>query len=454
MTPEDRATPEGGWSLEVAELLVASAFFHGEAKAFEALRQAAERVSDWTDAIEAWERHGTLLLALRNLKAAKIPIPAGAADLANERARVLQDDLARDALSCQEFLSVARERSLETVLLKGAALSRTLYRSFPWRSQGDVDVLLPKPQLGEAIAGVGARGWELHGDRFPVWWYRLSHFHLKMHPRISFLKEIELHWALHSPVLGAEVSLAKLWERSRVLESADSGFDDEPAESSRILDPLDSFFHHLTHLISHWYGNPGPPCRETWVQIAREPLPEVRLKWWVDLREEARLLAAEGSREELLARSREWGAEKELAWFTGTLLDVPDLDDSVRAWWQPVAETLPQPLTREAREYRSTRPNPSSQESGHAPLRGLDFRLGVLRRIPGWIWPVGNRRPFLARFVHALRTTATLVVWTLALPIALTGRAIRRQPKEARLAPDEVMRLAASHRRLARSWTD
>lgn len=66
------------------------------------------------------------------------------------------------------ILESLREKDLEVVILRGAALAETVYDDMGLRPMGDIDLLVKKEDLPHAEETIIALGYHFHGDMSPV----------------------------------------------------------------------------------------------------------------------------------------------------------------------------------------------------------------------------------------------------------------------------------------------
>jgi len=107
-----------------------------------------------------------------------------------------------------------RDRNIRVLVLKGPALSLDLYGDLSIRPSGDVDLLVPLADIGEADRLLRSNGYvkddyirTVLGD----WRWRHHHYAF-LHPETG--AKIELHWRMH-PWPAREPSFDTLWERRR-----------------------------------------------------------------------------------------------------------------------------------------------------------------------------------------------------------------------------------------------
>ena len=203
-----------------AELVLATLFLDTSAERSAALRAVARDVpaEEWFDVTTALELHGVLPLAWRNLELASVELPASAAEALRARDAALREDSRSDALTLGRLLETTRRADIELVLLKGASLATDLYEDPSLRSQGDIDVLVEPRQVRSAVRAAATIGLLPTERQVPLWWYRLAHFHVKLSAETRFLRDVEIHWRLHSPALLLTVTTDQLRGRLQPVE--------------------------------------------------------------------------------------------------------------------------------------------------------------------------------------------------------------------------------------------
>ncbi len=403
---------------------------------------AAARSVSWEPLLRALERHGVLLLFLRNLELAGVEPPAAIRALAVQRARVLREDARRFRFTLQRFLHEALARGVVPVLLKGASLSLDLYPDV-LRSQGDIDLLVKAEELRRAMLAGQASGLVVDADAFPGWWYRLAHFHRKLGPATALVREIELHWSLFHP--SALLTIADEALRSRAQEQRAFGL------AVRSLDPVDRFLHLVTHLVSHAGGALGAPDRTTMRAVLEDPHSPLRLKWPVDIHAEWEKRSGLWTSNQLAGRAREWSAEAHLSW--------------ALRWVRSAWGFLPDPERRAAlvlEELSATQPLRRGSRGPSAPARGFDFRVRALGGALPWAFPAarylerryGARHRLargLSRLAHGARVFFQLGSAVLLLPAALVGRILLRSARKRAFkqanSPERVLDLSVAWRR-------
>jgi len=150
-----------------------------------------------------------------------------------------------------EILRLFEADRIETMILKGAALSRLYYKDFGLRKMHDVDVMIPIVQRRRAIDVLTRAGWK---PRFrPL--SQLTDSNLDLHHAWVFEgkrgRQLDLHWRLLPGSLPVDAETG-CWEVSvpLCLEGV----------STRTLCPTDHLLHACAHGV-RW--SPTPPIR--WV---------------------------------------------------------------------------------------------------------------------------------------------------------------------------------------------
>jgi hypothetical protein len=123
-------------------------------------RESLGRALAWPRVVEQARDHGVLPLVTRNLKNLGWPgVPARVrAELEAAAAR----NAARSALLVRALVRVLRsfgEAGLPVIPLKGMALAESLYGDVTLRVCSDIDVLVPRPAVAQALRLLIADGW-------------------------------------------------------------------------------------------------------------------------------------------------------------------------------------------------------------------------------------------------------------------------------------------------------
>jgi Uncharacterised nucleotidyltransferase len=148
-----------------------------------------------------------------------------------------------------EVLRLFETNRIETMVLKGAALSQLYYRDFGLRKMNDLDVVIPIASRRHAIGVLNQAGWKPMLRPLST----LTDSNLDMHHAWAFEndqgRQVDLHWRVFPGGLRMETE-AGFWAASIPLRLE--------GVSTRTLCPTD----HLLHTCVHGFRwNPMPPIR-------------------------------------------------------------------------------------------------------------------------------------------------------------------------------------------------
>lgn len=177
--------------------------------------------------------------------------------LAGLRAKVRTDNLLLLARAEQAIDALARA-GIVPVALKGLDVLHRFHRSFDERTLDDIDFLVSKERLGDALAALEAAGWTLPAEPEAKHWMRSS-FEMPLTSAGPVTVALEIHWSL-----GQErryrVDADGLLARAKPLDVC--------GRSILRLDENDAVAHLLVHHVQHYFDR--------------------RLKWAIDLGARAR----------------------------------------------------------------------------------------------------------------------------------------------------------------------
>ena len=228
-------------------LAVARRFVGSESK--EELRLYASRISDWNAAIDLARSHAMEPLAAWHLNT------DGAGMLApniHERLQaILQRNTANFMLLSTDLINVLRilrARSISVVPLKGPVLAASLFDEMPWRDSVDLDLLIPRADIGRAKDALMEAGYQLdselrsgeENDAFH-WRSQVVLFRDDVSPAL------DLHWELLPSLFPCARYLDSVWDR---LQS--STFH---GQEILTLSAEDTLFFLCAHAARHsWHG--------------------------------------------------------------------------------------------------------------------------------------------------------------------------------------------------------
>jgi hypothetical protein len=118
------------------------------------------------------------------------------------------------ALKLQEILAAFSREGISVVLLKGAALAITVYRSVGLRPMFDVDLLVRSNQLERAAGILRNLGYVSDESYATADWYKRHHHHLVPFVASDRSISIELHHHILSPRAEVEVPPDTFWQHA------------------------------------------------------------------------------------------------------------------------------------------------------------------------------------------------------------------------------------------------
>jgi len=234
---------------------------------------------------------------------------AGAAvrTLAEMRSKVRNDNLLLIARA-EQALDALLQRSIRPLALKGLDLIHRLH-AFDHRTLDDVDLLVPRERLKDALAAFESAGWLIPPEPYRTHYIRSSH-HLPLTSPGPVGVAFELHWDLAQQGRFS-VDPGGILERALPLEVGGRGI--------LRCDDHDLVAHLLLHHVSHYF--------------------DTRLKWLVDLQ---RITAQPGfDWERVVELIRRWGAGVACA---ASLEHLHKLDPALIP--EKIRRALPLPLSR------------------------------------------------------------------------------------------------------------
>jgi hypothetical protein len=123
-------------------------------------------------------------------------------------------------LRTKEILAAFAQEQIAVMLLKGAALNVTVYRSNGLRPMLDLDLLVRGNDLEAAHRILCRLGYLVDESYRSAQWYKNSHHHLAPYVSADGRTTVELHHDLVSPEAEARTPVASIWERARPIEAA------------------------------------------------------------------------------------------------------------------------------------------------------------------------------------------------------------------------------------------
>ncbi len=150
---------------------------------------------DYQQAFLAFARgHQLLGLVLVELARSAVGrLPPGIAEEHQKQLKQLRRQAALWDFERDQVVSLLHDREIPVVVLKGAALRLTAYRDPAERPFGDIDILVPKESLPDAVALLESQGYARHSEHRDRIYH--EHFHHLVLSRAPGFK-VEVHWAL------------------------------------------------------------------------------------------------------------------------------------------------------------------------------------------------------------------------------------------------------------------
>lgn len=139
-------------------------------------------------------------------------------------------------------LAALLERGIDVVVLKGVAFGASLYDNPGYKRMNDVDVLLRREQVRDAMQVLGDQGLLPIAERVggdPEKQLEVTH-HLPPYVNRDLSCMIGVQWDFRSPLLGHEFDLDAVWDRTVPL--------DLDGVEVRMLGPEDALHHVALHL--------------------------------------------------------------------------------------------------------------------------------------------------------------------------------------------------------------
>ena len=217
------------------QVLLACARIELSASQREVVGELLRRGVDWDTVWRSCQWHRLSGILFRHLRASEFRgrVPAETLNAYRSVYMINSARHLRDVTELTRVLGVLRDESIPVILLKGAALVRTLYREPGVRPMGDLDLLVPRSRLNDAQAAVQRGGYVPVDDGRDEHW--AMHQHL---PRLiggAHPVAIEVHGhvvRLDSPLA---FDIEEFWQRAQPLAA-----DGAPCS---VLAPEDQLIH-------------------------------------------------------------------------------------------------------------------------------------------------------------------------------------------------------------------
>jgi hypothetical protein len=212
------------------------------------LQQFDDGSVDWAQFADRASEHDIGPLVYHNTRRYSLPDGGARQALARLKAQYCATAI-RNALVYRELaalLGALRADNKPVVVLKGAALTATVYRNLALRPMGDVDLLIRRDDLSEVEKLFERFGYTLEDDyREHKEWYRTHHYHLTFRRKITaaFTMYCEVHWRIDRPTQHFAIDMNGVW--GRVAAASFDGLD------LLVMSPEDLLLHLCLHICKH-----------------------------------------------------------------------------------------------------------------------------------------------------------------------------------------------------------
>ena len=168
----------------------------GDSRSSEALQALLAQPFSWDSllVLAEWER--TLPWSWRRIRASGASVPAEYAAAFDRLSRVceFQSMTLEDRL--YRLLTAFGEAGIRSILLKGAAIALTAYRSFGERPMGDLDILISPDDSARAWEIALSQGWSWDHQAYPREHYQAHHHLPPLYDEARTGIKLELHTGL------------------------------------------------------------------------------------------------------------------------------------------------------------------------------------------------------------------------------------------------------------------
>jgi hypothetical protein len=281
---------------------------------------------DWALLMRLLAPHGILPLLHWRVACSHAAIPLWADD--HLRAAYLSSRVHTFRLEKElaDLLGALAAASVESLLLKGPALGRSLYPDPVFRPSGDIDLLVRRDQVPAARKVLLSLGFALPLDNYSVSpsFYDQETYH----PAAGspFTVPVELHWEVQR--FGRkhrQVSIEDLFEKAMTVSSEGLTF--------RTLSPLHALVYAASHMVLHH----ADEVRLIWVKDVALLAASLDAQGWQDLREESLRWQSRIAVEKALTMASLWfGVPADLS-FLG---EWPEPSETERATYDGVLHDL------------------------------------------------------------------------------------------------------------------
>jgi Uncharacterised nucleotidyltransferase len=116
----------------------------------------------------------------------------------------------------RNVLNAFRDKQIEVIVLKGAALAETVYPNRALRPMSDIDLLVKKEKLAEVEATLLDMGYVLEDRAKGKEFYQERHYHWVFSKKPDI--DIEIHWHVKRPTGAFEIDIRGLWKSAQAIK--------------------------------------------------------------------------------------------------------------------------------------------------------------------------------------------------------------------------------------------
>jgi hypothetical protein len=207
---------------------------------------------DWAYMGERACQHGIASLVYHNLRRM-----AGPGMPLQEVLDALKEEYYRTAMrntllyrELREVLNTLKEKGIEVIILKGAALAEIVYHNRTLRPMGDIDLLIRKEELAGVEDWLSRLGYCLYKSRNEKELLAEHHYHWVFTKREA--TPIEIHWNLRHAEGPLRIDVDGLWKRAVPATVAEV--------ETLVLCPEDLLLHLCLHTCRHQLAWLRPFC--------------------------------------------------------------------------------------------------------------------------------------------------------------------------------------------------
>jgi hypothetical protein len=182
----------------------------------DAIGEALDAAPDWTEYLSLVDRHRTPALSLAALSLVpETSLPESIAQELKKRSDACRMKAMQHCLLLADVLKRFNRAGIPVMPLKGQILSFALYGDVGLRESLDIDLEVPREDLGRAQDSLASKDWQLEETFFPMSPRQLDSF-LANEQHINFIhaptgRMLELHWRNQWETPGATRAR---WDRS------------------------------------------------------------------------------------------------------------------------------------------------------------------------------------------------------------------------------------------------